>query len=97
MELAVIADEITAIGWRLAGARVYLPPPGSVGECLRAAGQSADLILLTAELARTVPGVELEEALLAAVPLLLVIPDLQHTREPPDIEREAQRALGIAT
>ena len=97
VKLAVIADELTAVGWRLAGARVYLPEPASVGQCLRTAARSADLILLTAELARSIPAVELDAALLGVEPLLLIIPDVLRTREPPDVEDIARRALGIAT
>jgi vacuolar-type H+-ATPase subunit F/Vma7 len=95
MELAVIAEELTAVGWRLAGARVYVAEGDAAGACLEIAARSADLILLTAELARHVPPLELEEALRSAAPLLLIIADVQHTREPPDIELEARRALGI--
>lgn len=95
MELAIIADEITAVGWRLAGARVYEPDAAAVADSLRAAAHGADLILLTAALAMHVPANELEQALLASAPLLLLIPDMRHTSEPADIETDARRALGI--
>jgi len=97
VELAVIADELTAVGWQLAGARVYLPEPHNVGQCLRAAARSADLILLTATLAQHLAEAELHEALLAVKPLLLIVSDVLHAQEPPDVEREARRALGIPT
>jgi vacuolar-type H+-ATPase subunit F/Vma7 len=95
VELAVIAEELTAVGWRLAGARIYVAEADTAGASLRAAARSADLILLTAALARHVPAAQLEEALLGAAPLLLIIPDIQHAQEPPDIGLEARRALGI--
>lgn len=96
MQLAVIADESTAIGWRLAGAHVHLPDSTSVADSLQTARRSADLILITAQLAAQVPSSQLDEALHALAPLLLVIPDVQHRSEPADLERAVRRALGVA-
>lgn len=93
----MIADELTAVAWRLAGARVYLPEQQSVEQCLHTAQGRADLILLTAELAQAIPQAELEAALLAAEPLLLIIPDVRHVQEPPDVAHAARRALGMPT
>jgi vacuolar-type H+-ATPase subunit F/Vma7 len=97
MKLAVISDEITALGWRLAGAEVQTPDAGGVEDCLRAALGGAELVLITADLASRVPLELLEQALHAVKPLFLVIPDLRH-RGPvvPAIEDEIGRALGIA-
>ena len=96
MELALIADEVTALGWRLIGARVLMPAVDSVRNCWREARCSADLVLITAEYAAAIPPAELEAALLAEKPLVLVIADLRRRREPPDIELEARRALGVS-
>jgi vacuolar-type H+-ATPase subunit F/Vma7 len=95
MQLAVIADEITAIGWRLAGAQVHLAGSTSVADSLQKALRSADLILITAQLAAQVPSAQLDQALHALAPLLLVIPDVQQRSEPADLEREVRRALGV--
>jgi len=96
MQLALIADEVTALGWRLIGARVLLPGPDSVLVCWRAALRSADLILITAQHAAAVPPAELAAALLAEKPLVLVIADLRGRQEPPEIEHEVRRALGVS-
>ena len=95
MRLAVIADELTAAGWRLAGAHVHTPELSAVSECLRTASPEADVVLITAALASGVPASQLEEALLALQPLLLVIADVRHEREPPDLESLVRRAFGV--
>jgi vacuolar-type H+-ATPase subunit F/Vma7 len=96
MNLAVVADELTAAGWRLAGARVLLGDAGNVADAFRTALQGADLVLITAELAAAVPATQLQDALHAYPPLVLVIADLRRAREPADIEEQTRRALGVA-
>jgi vacuolar-type H+-ATPase subunit F/Vma7 len=95
VKLAVVADELTALGWRLIGAQVYVPGPDTARSCFREARGSADVVLMTAEHARAIPAMELNAALLASKPLVLVIADLRHRHEPPQIEEEVRRALGI--
>lgn len=95
MRIAVIADEITAVGWRLSGAYVQTPDARTVSAGLRAALLDSDLVLITAELAAAVPGSQLQEALLAERPLVLVMADLRHEREAPDIQDDVRRALGV--
>ncbi len=96
MQLTVIADEVTALGWRLIGARVLLPGVDSAQECWRAALHGADLVVITAQYAAAVPPTELAAALLAEKPLVLVIADLEGRLEPPAIEHEVRRALGVS-
>ena len=96
MNWVVIADEISAVGWRLAGANVQTPDARTVAECFISAQRSADLVFITAALAVHLPVPQLQSALLAQQPLLLVIADLRHSREPPDIDEVARRALGVA-
>ena len=95
MDLTVIADEWTALGWRLAGARVVIPDRQTVEDCFRTALRDSQVVLITAELASAVPASQLEEALRAQPPLVLVIADLREDREPPDMEDETRRALGV--
>jgi vacuolar-type H+-ATPase subunit F/Vma7 len=96
MELMVVADELTAVGWRLAGARVLIPDPRSVEVCFQTALRDAHVVLITAELASAIPAAQLQEALRAQPPLVLVIADLREGQEPPDMEDETRRALGVA-
>lgn len=95
--LAFIGDEVSATGFRLAGARVHVPPPGGVREAFDAARGEAAVVLVTAALAAELPPALLEEALGAIAPLVLVVDDLLGTAAPPDLEAAMRRALGVET
>ena len=97
LPLAFIGDEVTATGFRLAGARVFIPAPGEVREALEAARSGASVVLVTAGLARELPPALLEEALGAVAPLTLVVDDLAGDVAPPDLEAAMRRALGVET
>jgi vacuolar-type H+-ATPase subunit F/Vma7 len=96
MKWVVIADEVSALGWRLAGARALIVAEDSVEARLVEARRDADLILITADLAKRLPDSVLEAALLAEKPLMLVIAGLADGSEPPDLEQEVKHVLGIA-
>lgn len=96
MKWVVIADEITAVGWRLAGAQVEIADARTAALRFRAQ-QSADLLFITSELAACLPFAELEAALRSPQPLLLVIADFNHRHEPPAVEDEVRRALGVGS
>jgi len=91
----VIADELTAVGWRLAGARVYIASAADVEERFEQALASAELVMISAQLAARLPAPRLEAALLAFPPLTLVIADIRCAQQPPDVEAQARRALGV--
>jgi len=95
MKIAVIADEVTALGLRMIGAQVQVPAETSSRDIFRAALHNADVVLITAPYAREIPAVDLNSAHLAGSPLVLVIADLRRRHEPPDIELEVRRALGV--
>ena len=92
----VIADELNALGWRLAGAQTLISDERSVERCFAYARLRADLLLITADLAAHLPDAVLSAALLGAKPLTVVIATLPSGREPPDLAREVNHALGIA-
>jgi vacuolar-type H+-ATPase subunit F/Vma7 len=96
MDLAVVADELTAVGWRLAGARVWIPDAQNVEDCFLAAKRSAEVVLITAELAAAVSPREMQESLHTQPPLVLIVGDVRQTREPGDVETETRRALGVS-
>lgn len=96
MQWVVIADEFTALGWRLAGAQIRLSDAQSVGEHFAAAQRNADLVFITAELAAHLPAPRLQDALRAQKPLVLVLADLLHRQEASDIIEEVRHALGVA-
>jgi vacuolar-type H+-ATPase subunit F/Vma7 len=96
MRLAVIADELTALGWRLIGDRVLTSDAAGVLRAFELAQRDADVVLITATLAAELPRAQLEAALRAVPPLLLVIADIANTVAPADIQHEVARALGVA-
>ena len=89
-----IGDEITAAGYRLAGAGTIVPATGTVAESFAAARRDAPLVLISAACARELPQGQIGEAIRAAEPPVLVVSGT--AREAlPDLAGEIGRALGI--
>lgn len=97
MRIALIADELTALGWRLIGARVLIPEAGSVRDCWQLALRDAEFVVITAQYAAAIPAAELDEALLGEKPLVFVIEDLRGEHEPSDLTHEVRHALGVSS
>ncbi len=94
--VALIADEVTAAGFRLAGVETRVPGEGEVVEVFRELGGRSRILVLTAEYAARIPAAEMERALSQTAPLILVIPDLRRRVEPPDIDARLRRQLGMS-
>jgi vacuolar-type H+-ATPase subunit F/Vma7 len=92
-----IGDELTAAGFRLAGARVRVPEDGEATRLLEQARGEAELVLITAACARGVDPATLSEALMAARPLVVVVPDAAGIIAPPDLAARMLATLGIET
>ena len=91
-----IGDEATAAGYRLAGAEVRVPAEEEAAEVFRRAQSAdADLILLSAGLAGTLPADELEAAVQGERPLVAIVADVHGRHAPPDVARDVRLALGI--
>ena len=95
MNWVIISDEVGALGWRLAGAQPLIADPHGVEERFAEAGRRADLVLITADLAARLPDSLLSAALLAEKPLIAVIADVSGGSDPPDLEGEVTKVLGI--
>lgn len=93
--VAFIGDELTAAGYRLAGATVFIVPPEESAAALAEAHGQASLVLLAPAHARAIPAPALEAALAAIRPLTLVVDDVLEREAPPDLERLMRRALGV--
>ena len=96
MNWVIISDEVSALGWRLAGARPLIADERNVQDRLAEARQHADLVFITADLSKRLPDSVLSAALLAEKPLMAVIVAPQGGEEPPDLEHQARHLLGIA-
>ena len=90
----IMADELTASGFRLAGVRTLVPTPSTLERAFEAACGDCELLLMSASLAAQLPPARLESALTADRPLLLVIPDALRRRDSPDLTRELQAYAG---
>jgi vacuolar-type H+-ATPase subunit F/Vma7 len=91
----VIADELTAAGFRLAGARTIVPSLRTLGTEFEAACHECELLLISAAFAAALPRKQLESALASDRPLLLLVPDALRRRDPPDLVRELEATLGV--
>lgn len=93
---ALLADEVTAVGFRLAGVAVDVPKVSDLRQRFEQVCEEAQLVLITAELARQLPSALLRSRQRAARPLVLVIPDVQGRCEPPALGAALRRQLGMA-
>jgi vacuolar-type H+-ATPase subunit F/Vma7 len=90
-----LGDEVSAAGYRLAGALVRTPPPRQATAALAQARAQAPLVLLSAATAGAVGERELRAALAALAPLVLIVPDLLAQAPLPDLAARLQAQLGI--
>jgi len=93
----VIADRLTAAGFRLAGLRPLVTPPEDAAAVFAEALGQGGPVMITAALAGHVPAAQLSRAIRAADPPVAVIPDMTRSVEPADMSREVRRALGVET
>ncbi|MEO5378029.1 MAG: V-type ATP synthase subunit F [Magnetococcus sp. DMHC-6] len=92
-----IGDEVSAAGWRLAGVESWSPDPGQEESRLAQALATAQLVLLTSQMAgRLSPGV-LESALRTTTPLVLLVPDVRGQSDPPNLTALIRGKLGLGT
>jgi vacuolar-type H+-ATPase subunit F/Vma7 len=96
--IVFIGSEATAAGFRLAGVDTRVATTGDAAlQLRRARAEPNDCVLLEGTLLDGVPIAELQSALLADTPALLVIPDVMGRGAPPDLAHEVRLALGIET
>jgi vacuolar-type H+-ATPase subunit F/Vma7 len=90
-----LGDEVSAAGYRLAGARVRTPAPGEEAEALAWARAQAPLVLLSAAVAAAIDDAALRRAMAALQPLLLIVPDLHGRAAVPDLAARLRLQLGF--
>ena len=90
-----IGDELSGVGFRLAGLEVPPLGEGETTTVLAEARQSAGAVLITAATAAGVHKYDLDEALLALIPPVALVPDILGVVAPPDLGRRLKAALGI--
>lgn len=90
-----IGAEVSAAGYRLAGARVRTPAAGEAAQALAEARAEAQLVLISASIAVRIPESQLRPALAALAPLTLVVPDLAGEVAVPDLAARLRGQLGL--
>jgi vacuolar-type H+-ATPase subunit F/Vma7 len=90
-----IGDEVSAAGFRLAGARVAVPDEGAEAAALAEARAGAPLVLVSAAVAACIPENTMALALAAVAPLTLIVPDLRGEVPVPDVAARLRRQLGM--
>jgi vacuolar-type H+-ATPase subunit F/Vma7 len=94
--IVFVGGEATAAGFRLAGVDSRIATPGDAAlQLRRARAEPNDCVLLEGTLLAGVPVAELQSALRADAPMLLVVPDVAGRGTPPDLAHEVRLALGI--
>lgn len=93
---ALLADEVTAAGFRLAGVDVHVPDDVGLARTFQRLCDESQLVLITAELAERLPKGVLARQRRAPATLVLVIPDVRGRREPDALGNALRRQLGMA-
>jgi vacuolar-type H+-ATPase subunit F/Vma7 len=90
-----LGDEVSAAGYRLAGAQVRTPGRGEASAALAKARAEAPLVLVSATVAADIGAGALRPALAATEPLVLVVPDVNGTTRLPDVAARMREQLGL--
>lgn len=95
MVVIYLGDELTAAGFRLAGAQILLPAAGEEAASLVQAQRDGQLILISSNVAARLPHAALVSALVALTPLTLIVPDLQERQPIPQRAQQLRRQMGM--
>jgi len=95
MQAVLMADRITALGFRLAGLRVIEARQGEEPVQFREALQGADLVLLSAQVARALPSGQLRAAMEGGDPPVHIVPTLPSVQPDTSVREQCRRALGV--
>lgn len=95
MRVHFLGDEVSAVGFRLAGAEIAMPPPDSVWDQVEISRTQCDLLLMTARVASHLQEEQRQELMRSHQPLVLIIPDVREKQMPDDVIEPIRRRLGI--
>ena len=93
---ALLADEVTAAGFRLAGVDVHVPDDADLARRFEQLCEEVPLVLVTADLARRIPPAVLHRRQRTSRTLVLVIADARGRCEPAALGAALRRQLGMA-
>jgi vacuolar-type H+-ATPase subunit F/Vma7 len=92
---AYVGSAVDAAGFRLIGAHCWAPLPGEEAGAVRAALRAAESVFITSEVAQQLPRAELDTALAAGRPLLVIIPRPEAEPCTLDPAERARAQLGL--
>lgn len=95
MRVHFLGDEVSAVGFRLAGAVVSLPADGGLWLQIESFREECELLLITAELAQQLEEKQRQQLMRSHQPLVLIIPDIRQQTQPDDVIEPIRRRLGI--
>jgi vacuolar-type H+-ATPase subunit F/Vma7 len=90
-----LGDEVSAAGYRLAGAQVRVPAPHEASAAFEEACAWAPLVFVSAAVAVNIDAAQLRVALTALQPLVLIVPDAQGEASRPDLAARLRGQLGM--
>lgn len=90
-----IGDEVSAAGFRLAGMQVCVPRANEYLQLLARACDEAELILISADVARHIPTEDLDRYLALVEPSVVVVPDVRGRSPMQDLSTRLRRQLGV--
>lgn len=90
-----LGDEVSAAGYRIAGALVRTPRAGEEAAALAWARARSPLVLVSASVAAGIGEAVLRHALSALAPLVLVVPDLHGEVPLDDLAARLRAQLGL--
>jgi vacuolar-type H+-ATPase subunit F/Vma7 len=90
-----IGDEVSALGYRLAGLQTLVPAPGELRATVRRACEDAPLVLIDASLAAHIDVAELDGLLAATDPPVVIVPPVRGAAPLSQIATRLRRQLGV--
>ncbi len=95
LAFAYVGDPVQAAGFRLIGAQCWVPEPGGERAAFLAARKEAEAVFISAAIAERLPRTELDTALAAGRPLLLLVPSPGADPSPLDPAERVRAQLGL--
>jgi vacuolar-type H+-ATPase subunit F/Vma7 len=95
LAFAYVGDSVQAAGFRLIGAKCWVPEPGNERAEFLAARKEAEAVFISPAIAERLPRTELDAALAAGRPLLLLVPTPGTDPSPLDPAERVRAQLGL--
>jgi len=92
---AYVGAAVDAAGFRLVGARCWVPEPGDERAAFLAATAAAEAVFIPPAIAERLPRIELDAALAAGRPPVLVVPTPGADPSPFDPAERVRAQLGL--